>query len=496
MSQSPGPIDPVRTGWGAPSDGTSDRAAPSDDRAIGEQAPGVVAGHGASWQPAAHGQSWQPGPSGRGGYPTQPEQPGPAGTEGIPGDPALREHPAPSGYPVQPGHPAQQDYQAQPGYSTQQDYQAHPGYPTQPGHQPQPGGHPFGPPVQGHPWVPIQPPGKPSALPVELRQYHEFLRTPRMRWWRPIAAIAMGAVLFLLANLMVSAGAMIYDISVGNTTLENYSSMSRFKATPAFFFANNVGLALCIPIAALTQWACFGQRPRWMASVTGAFRWRWFGECVVWMLPVFLLSLVIDVALGGLPSLRVNASTGFMIAAILVTTPLQAAGEEYLLRGLGQRAIGAWLPRTAGLVVSTAVTAGIFMYLHGAGDPWLNVFYVLFAATASVLVWRTGGLEAAIAMHVVNNMVSMTFLPFTDFSEMFNREAGTGSPWVLLQMMIMLAAATLVLWRAKLRGVVTMSAPGAPQPPSVSPVAQPIPQQAYPPSQPWRPHDGNHDGSW
>ncbi len=328
---------------------------------------------------------------------------------------------------------------------------------------------------------------------MEPRQYHEFLRTPRMRWWRPILALAMGAALFLVANIVVSLVAMTYDITAGNTTFENYTSMDRFKTTPAFFLANNIGLALCIPIAALTQWACFGQRPRWMASVTGVFRWRWFGECVAWMLPVFLISLVVDLALNGPPPLQVTATTGFMIASVLLTTPLQAAGEEYLLRGLGQRAIGAWLPRTAGLVVSTAVTAAIFMLLHGAGDPWLNFFYLLFAVIGSLLAWRTGGLEAAIAMHVVNNLTAMTLLPFTDISEMFNRESGTGSPWLLVQVALMFGAAALVLWRAKQRRVVTMTAPGAALPPPVAPM-QPIPQQAYSMPEPWRHDDGNQTG--
>lgn len=72
-----------------------------------------------------------------------------------------------------------------------------------------------------------------------------------------------------------------------------------------------------MPICRTTQWACFGQRPRWISAVTGGFRWRWFGECVAWVLPIFLASLLLDVVLGGLPELQVNPATGFMIAAIL-----------------------------------------------------------------------------------------------------------------------------------------------------------------------------------
>lgn len=393
------------------------------------------------WRPAAHGQSWQH--SSAPGHHPPAAGPYPPGFGQYP--PAAGPYPPASGqYPPAPGWPAP----------------------------------------------------APSALPVEPREYHEFLRTPRLRWWRPVLALLMGAGLFLVANLVFTVPAMFYDMSTGLTTIENYTSLDAIVVTPAFFLANNLSLAACVPIAGLTQWACFGQRPRWMSAVTGGFRWRWFGECVVWILPIFLASLLLDVVLGGLPEVRPNPNTVFMIAAILLTTPLQSAGEEYLLRGLGQRAIAAWLPRMAGLVVSTGITAVVFMLLHGAGDPWLNAFYVVFAVAASGLAWRTGGLEAAVAMHAVNNVVSMTFLPFTDFSDMFDRTSGVGSPAVLAQAVILLGSVAVILWRAKVRGVVVRTAPGV----AASGVAAPgVRSFGGPPDQPpaspmpftWRQDHGN-----
>ncbi len=422
------------------------------------------------WEPAAHGQSWQSA-----GGP-------PSGTPGV-----GRPRPAP---PLGVGAPSP----LAPGTSGA-------------GWTPGPWPAATQPPVGQHPWLPAGPPPPPSALPVEPREYHEFLRTPRLRWWRPVLALLMGGALFFLASTVFTLPAMLYDMGTGRTRLEDYTSITSMKMTPAFFLANNLALAACVPIAALTQWACFGQRPRWLSSVVGGFRWRWFGECVLWILPVFLISLVLDAAFGGLGGLRVGPDTAFMVAAILLTTPLQAAGEEYLLRGLGQRAVAAWLPRIAGLVVSTAVTAVVFMFLHGAGDPWLNGFYLFFAVVGSVLAWRTGGLEAAVALHAVNNLVSMTFLPFTDFSDMFDRSAGTGSPAVLVQVAILLGALALVLWRARVRGVVVRTAPatGPGAPPAGAPAASwaaasgPVPhpgglQQHGSTPATWRQDRGNRPG--
>ena len=88
-----------------------------------------------------------------------------------------------------------------------------------------------------------------------------------------------------------------------------------------------------------------------------------------------------------------------------------------------------------------------------------NAFYLVFAVIGSVLAWRTGGIEAAVALHAVNNVVSMTFLPFTDFSDMFNRGPGAGSPVVLLQMAI-LAGANLLVY--VLRRLDVIKPPGGP----------------------------------
>ncbi|MFT3968802.1 MAG: CPBP family glutamic-type intramembrane protease [Micropruina sp.] len=336
-------------------------------------------------------------------------------------------------------------------------------------------------PTGSHPWLPSGPPPKPSVLPAEPREYHEFLRTPKLRWWRPVLALLMGGALFFASSTVFGLIAMLYDLGTGRTTLEDYGSIDRVTMTPALFLANNLGLAACIPIAMLTQWACFGQRPRWLSSVVGRFRWRWFGECALWALPLLLIPVVLDVVLNGLDGLRVSPDTAFMVAAVLLTTPLQSAGEEYLLRGLGQRAVAAWLPRIAGLVVSTAVTAVVFMLLHNAGDPWLNAFYLFFAVVGSVLAWRTGGLEAAVAVHAVNNMVSMIVLPFIDFSDMFNRGAGTGSPFALVQMAILASICAVLLWRARVRGLVVRNAPAAAAAASPMPVV-------------WRQDHGNQAG--
>ena len=314
-------------------------------------------------------------------------------------------------------------------------------------------------------WVPHPidprslPPHLRPSIPVEERDYYAFWRAPRYRWWKGLlAALLAGFGFFVVSVVAAFAGWAIDGVDL-SVLLEGRIP----PVGPGFFTANNVGLALCIPIAMLASWLCVQQRPRWLSSVGGGLRWGWLLELVGVLAPLWLVVVGVQTLLGPLDDVRVRDHTGVMVLAILLTTPLQSAGEEYLVRGLLGRVVGSWFGHpVVGVVAATVVTAGVFMVLHGAGDPWLNAYYVFFAVAGTWLTWRTGGLEAAIAMHVVNNVVSMITLPFVDFSDLFNREAGVADATILIQVAVVLGGVALVEWRARKRSLTVRSAPGRP----------------------------------
>lgn len=271
----------------------------------------------------------------------------------------------------------------------------------------------------------------------------------------------MGALLFVLANVVVAFPVILYELATGVRTQEELNS-GQFRVTPLLFAANNVAIALSIPVAMLTMWACFGMRPRWLSSIVGGLRWGLLGKLLAVCLVPYAILTGIQLYVGW-SELTWGSSSLFMILAIAITTPFQAAGEEYGLRGLYNRAVAAWLPnRLLGALVGGLVSTVIFVLLHGAGDPWLNLFYFLFGAVACRLAYATGGLEAPIVLHVVNNLTSELSLPFVDISDMFNREAGTASFAMLLPQLVVIAVAwglmELVAWRSR---VVKEAAPGA-----------------------------------
>jgi membrane protease YdiL (CAAX protease family) len=246
------------------------------------------------------------------------------------------------------------------------------------------------------------------------RPYPQLLRGPTFRWWRPLASAALMLVgIGLVLGVAVVAGIVIYLIAdaSGRQVGEGGAFPADWEASPAGMLFTNLLLAALIPLTMGALWAGFGWRPRWLASVVGGVRWGWLALCLGVAVVVLLLPAVVLTALTeDVGSWKPEPQWPALAVVVLLTTPLQAAGEEYLFRG--------WLPQTIGSVfrspvvgafVGGGVASVLFAFAHGEQDPWLFADRLTFGAIACWLVWRTGGLEAGIAVHTVNNLVAFGF---------------------------------------------------------------------------------------
>jgi uncharacterized protein len=352
-----------------------------------------------------------------------------------------------------------------PGYSPEAVPGSYPqpGYPV--GSYPQPG-YPVGTyPQPGYPSQPYPPTFvvkvKPEPLPIRPREYHQFYRAPAFRWWKPLLAVVVFVLAELAAVIVVSMVFAVGLLIAGQPIPTLDSDLS-----PVMLFSlNNVMVASGLPLAILTSWLVFRQRPRWLSSISGGFRWRIFWPFLGIAAGGIALSAVVQALFtGGFGELTWTPSSLVLIAVIVLTTPFQCAAEEYSVRGLVFRGVGSWFSnRWVGLVVGMAVSSVAFMFLHGAGDPWLNAAYLTIGVIFSFLVWRTGGLEAAVAMHIANNMISEMLLPFQpdSLAHIFDRQAGVAGPEVLIQMGAMALVAALVLWQSSRLGLMRATAPAA-----------------------------------
>jgi len=103
---------------------------------------------------------------------------------------------------------------------------------------------------------------------------------------------------------------------------------------------------------------------------------------------------------------------------VLLTTPFQAAGEEYVFRGYLMQALGS-LTRNKWLTL--LATSTLFAVAHGVQNFPLFFDRFMFGFIAGWLVIRTGGLEAGIAMHILNNFLAFGYaLTFFDLSSTLN----------------------------------------------------------------------------
>ncbi|CAA9234181.1 MAG: Abortive infection protein [uncultured Blastococcus sp.] len=263
-------------------------------------------------------------------------------------------------------------------------------------------GPPFGrPPAPGFPpggWGP--PPGTP---PHDVpRSFLLSMRSRDWRWWRPLLGLLLITVVWFVGAAVVMGVALVTAIAPDLELLD--------LVDPAVLLVTNLVLIVAVPAVWLAWAAAHGMRIGWSSSVLGRLRWRL-------LLPYTLLALAtlgVGIGLSVLLGFAVGdeevtgpvASFGWLLVVVLLTTPLQSAAEEYVFRGYLSQTIAGWIRRPqAGAVVAGVLSALLFAAAHGAQDPVTFLDRFAFGLAASALVWLTGGLEAAIVLHAVNNVL-------------------------------------------------------------------------------------------
>ncbi|MFF5021998.1 CPBP family intramembrane glutamic endopeptidase [Micrococcus luteus] len=307
---------------------------------------------------------------------------------------------------------------------------------------------------------PVRPPAPPLDLPLIGHDYPALLRTPRARWWNPLASfglvvaglvglLVLGGVLGALALIATSGSALL-----GAADPTDVTDLDLLSAPMVLL--NNLLLAALIGVALLAVALGHPVAARFVHSVEGRVRWRWLARCVVVLTPLFLAYVLGTWALDGAPTAPRAQDSVWLLVMAFVLTPFQAAGEEYLFRGWLLLAIGSWFRRPMpAIVIAAGVSAVTFSLAHGSFDPWILLDLSVFAVAAVLLTWRTGGLEAAVALHVVNNVVVIAFGTLAGtVNESFVDVETTGSPLATLVSAAVIALSTaLLLWHARRAGI-------------------------------------------
>jgi membrane protease YdiL (CAAX protease family) len=289
--------------------------------------------------------------------------------------------------------------------------------------------------------------------------YHRLLRNPSA----PTGFVVLGA--FTVYTGWIFASVVIVLIQQG-IRKDPEGTVSWFG-----LLATNLSLIVLIPLTMLVAQKLNRQAPGLLSSVVGRLRWRplaWFALAAV----LIELVMVAVIQFGGVETLAdgnggIAPDAAGVIAVTLLTSTFQAAGEEYFFRGYLLQAVGA-LVRSA--VVAVLVTTLLFTLAHGIW-PWQSPAVFLdrfaFGLVAGFLVLRTGGLEASIAVHAANNVVTFVFAALTD--SVGASLGAKDAPWALVTLDVVkfVAFGLVALWvarRMKLTNVCDLPLTAAPLP--------------------------------
>lgn len=293
-------------------------------------------------------------------------------------------------------------------------------------------------------------------------EYHQLFRgAPRYRWWKPVLALILGTLYFVTFQVALLLPVMgIYSFTNAGISMEELNELViPDTQNPWSILVSLLSIILMIPAVWLALLST-GLTPVGRAwSVALRVRWGWIWRTV---LPAIVALFVMN-AVGIAIAIGIDSASGVAsetaaesapqldmtkalvsLALILLLVPFQATAEELVYRGIFMQSLGGWLGGiksqhavgafVRGPWIPILVPALLFGFSH-IYDIWGFLAVTAMAVAAGWLSWRTGGLEAAITLHVVNNLVAFGFLAFAAGGET-GQTAESGGPGMLIGQVI------------------------------------------------------------
>lgn len=306
--------------------------------------------------------------------------------------------------------------------------------------------------------------------PQEELEYHELYRAGRQGKGWPVAGIITAIVGFFVVQVVVLfVFVAVFAIQGGGDLGGRLLDLGDFSAmTPAKFLFVNLSLISVIPVMLACTKLFHGLSPRWLLSVTGRIRWGWLLVSMGLALVTLIASVVLGLLLPGsqaLPTDGVREAGHDVVLYVLMVallTPIQSAAEEFIFRGYLTQAFGVLLGSRA---VTVLVPALLFAVAHSPQPFTAFVDRFAFGVASGILVIATGGIEAGIAYHIVNNVLSFGIvLASSNMSAAFNLSEG-GWADLTVSLLKSVGFVSLAIWTAHRMGIATRARAGGLEPP-------------------------------
>lgn len=315
-----------------------------------------------------------------------------------------------------------------------------------------------------------------TAEPPPGTPYHRLARTERHRWWKPPLALLLAVVLILALSVFV-----IIVVKLVAVIRRMPTDADLFGAPVPDLAVELFMLALMIPVVMFVVRVVQKRRIGSLASVEGGLRWPWLLRCAVVAgvsvaVSFGLLIAALLVFAPGEPLVGEYAGTRQFVLTMVVVVllvPFQAAAEEYATRGFLMQLVGSYgtapagraahaqpppesaLPAAvnrffSGPVPAILVSGLVFTALHDY-SAWASADVALFGLAMAWLTWYTGGLEAAIALHVMHNIAAFAVSAYEGLPD----PSGSTGSWQGLSGTVaeVVLFCLVVAWWARRRGV-------------------------------------------
>jgi len=311
---------------------------------------------------------------------------------------------------------------------------------------------------------------------VELPYHRLYRAQPTSRWWRPLVAILMTAVFFLGVSILVAIPVFVIVFATGaidllspTATQDLTQLITPDMARPWTLVFGLGSIILVLPFIPLALKIAGiqpnGVRVSILHSVLFRLRWRWLAvsfipAAVVWIV-TFAAQIGIGVATGEqlLPFSTDVPTYLLSVLIVVLLVPIQAATEEYLYRGVLLQSVGSWVRFAP---VTIIVSAVLFGFSH-AYDEWGIATIVVMGIGFAYVAIRTGGLEAGIALHTVNNVAAFVVTGTGIFGPTGITEDTGGPAGLIAQVVTVVLWVLGVEWFARRNGIERLSRIGVPK---------------------------------
>lgn len=279
-------------------------------------------------------------------------------------------------------------------------------------------------------------------------KYHTLPKAfKHTRFWKPILAFAIGTIIYLIAQTVFVIGSFFaLGLHKERDVLEFAISLEKpMEVNLPMIFILFGSVAIMLPIMFLTLLITQMKPIHMVSSVELKIRWKYLFKSLV-ISGIFTTGLIV---LGGfldgsIYDFELPKDTNIyywlgLAVLLLIIVPIQSAAEEYVFRGFIMQTLGGWF---GSLIVAIGVTSTAFAFAH-MYQKWAFISTLLFGIVCGYLVYVTGGLEASIAIHVTNNVVSVIYMLFV-FKEFNPAESGDSAGALITVVQLIIISAILI----------------------------------------------------